>query len=153
MALHFSTERPEDQFYTDFGNFNKFGEEVCNHFVQLKCKKNVFKALISIKCAPHCPLSGILQARIADLQLFGRSTAGNRLCCKSIFQWYGSFVLLFCLQSAQFLSQLEEFSSQYSLGLSALKNLVKTVLIISIDTIRQLQWLLCRMFFVTLWVN
>lgn len=28
MALHFSTERPEDQFYTDFGNFNKFGEEV-----------------------------------------------------------------------------------------------------------------------------
>ena len=36
-------------------------------------------------------------------------------------------------QSAQFLSQLEEFSSQYSLGLSALKNLVKTVLIISLS--------------------
>ena len=36
------------------------------------------------------------------------------------------------LQSAQFLSQLEEFSSQYSLGLSALKNLIKTVLIISL---------------------
>ncbi len=28
MALHFSSERPEDQFYTDFGNLNKFGEDV-----------------------------------------------------------------------------------------------------------------------------
>lgn len=28
MALHFSSERPDDQFYTDFGNFNKFEEEV-----------------------------------------------------------------------------------------------------------------------------
>lgn len=35
------------------------------------------------------------------------------------------------LQSSHFLSQLEEFSSHYSLGLSALKNLVKSVLIIS----------------------
>ena len=48
MALHFSTERPEDQFYSDFGNFNKFGEEVCiNHFVQLKRTKNELKALVS----------------------------------------------------------------------------------------------------------
>ena len=37
----------------------------------------------------------------------------------------------FPLQSSHFLSQLEEFSSHYSLGLSALKNLVKSVLIIS----------------------
>ena len=88
--------------------------------------------------------SGILQARITDLQLFGRSTAGNnRLCCISKFQSYGS---LFCLQSVQFLSQLEEFSSQYSLGLSALKNLVKTVLIISINTTWQLQWLVLNVF-------
>ena len=28
MALHFSAERPDDQFYTDFGNLNKFEEEV-----------------------------------------------------------------------------------------------------------------------------
>ena len=28
MALHFSSERPEDQFYTDFGNLNKFEDEV-----------------------------------------------------------------------------------------------------------------------------
>ena len=28
MALHFTSERPEDQFYTDFGNFNKFEGEV-----------------------------------------------------------------------------------------------------------------------------
>lgn len=28
MSLHFSTDRPEDQFYTDFSNLNKFGEEV-----------------------------------------------------------------------------------------------------------------------------
>ena len=28
MALHFTVERPEDQFYTDFANMNKFGEEV-----------------------------------------------------------------------------------------------------------------------------
>ena len=28
MALHFSSERPEDQFYTDFNNLNKFGDEV-----------------------------------------------------------------------------------------------------------------------------
>ena len=28
MSLHFSSERPEDQFYTDFGNLNKFGDEV-----------------------------------------------------------------------------------------------------------------------------
>ena len=31
MALHFSSERPEDQFYTDFGNLNKFNEEVSMH--------------------------------------------------------------------------------------------------------------------------
>ena len=39
MALHFSSERPEDQFYTDFGNLNRFGEEVgtlyLNHQVKL----------------------------------------------------------------------------------------------------------------------
>lgn len=28
MSLHFSSERPEEQFYTDFGNLNKFGDEV-----------------------------------------------------------------------------------------------------------------------------
>ena len=28
MALHFSTEKPDDQFYTDFGNLNKFEDEV-----------------------------------------------------------------------------------------------------------------------------
>ena len=28
MALHFTTEAPEDQFYTDFGNLNKFPEDV-----------------------------------------------------------------------------------------------------------------------------
>ena len=28
MSLHFSSERPEEQFYTDFGNLNKFGNEV-----------------------------------------------------------------------------------------------------------------------------
>ena len=28
MALHFSSEAPEDQFYTDFGNLNKFEDEV-----------------------------------------------------------------------------------------------------------------------------
>ena len=28
MALHFSGEVPEDQFYTDFGNLNKFQDEV-----------------------------------------------------------------------------------------------------------------------------
>ena len=30
MALHFTSERPEDQFYTDFSNLNKLGEEVNN---------------------------------------------------------------------------------------------------------------------------
>ncbi len=30
MSLHFSSERPEDQFYTDFSNLNKFSNEVCN---------------------------------------------------------------------------------------------------------------------------
>ena len=44
------------------------------------------------------------------------------------------------LQSVQFLSQLEEFSSQYSLGLSALKNLVKTVLIISFNVSSQIPY-------------
>ena len=28
MALHFCSERPDDQFYTDFGNLNKFEDEV-----------------------------------------------------------------------------------------------------------------------------
>jgi len=28
MALHFSGEHPEDQFYTDFGNLNRFDDEV-----------------------------------------------------------------------------------------------------------------------------
>lgn len=28
MALHFSGEAPEDQFYTDFGNLNKLQDEV-----------------------------------------------------------------------------------------------------------------------------
>lgn len=28
MSLHFSSERPEDQFYTDFSNLNKFSSEV-----------------------------------------------------------------------------------------------------------------------------
>ena len=31
MALHFSTERPEEQFYTDFNNLNKFEDEVGTH--------------------------------------------------------------------------------------------------------------------------
>ena len=35
------------------------------------------------------------------------------------------------LQSSQLLSELEEFAGQYSLGLSALKNLVKSILIVS----------------------
>lgn len=76
MALHFSSERPEDQFYSDFGNLNKFNEE---QFSQLSTI--VFNFLV----APQ--------------------------------------------QSAQFLSQLEEFASRHSLGLNALKNLVKSVLI------------------------
>jgi len=78
MALHFSGEHPEDQFYTDFGNLNRFDDEP---FSQLSTV--VFNFLV----APQ--------------------------------------------QSSHFLSQLEEFSSQYSLGLNALKNLVKSVLIIS----------------------
>jgi hypothetical protein len=28
MALHFTGEAPEDQFFTDFGNLNKFQDEV-----------------------------------------------------------------------------------------------------------------------------
>ena len=43
MALHFSTERPEDQFYTDFGNFNKFGEEVW----RIKLAKTTTMGLVS----------------------------------------------------------------------------------------------------------
>lgn len=38
---------------------------------------------------------------------------------------------LYGLQAGQFLTQLEEFSAQRSLGLAALKNLVKTILVIS----------------------
>lgn len=33
MALHFTSERPEEQFYTDFGNLNKFGDEVRTEYV------------------------------------------------------------------------------------------------------------------------
>lgn len=78
MALHFSTERPEDQFYTDFGNFNKFGEEVR---IQLAIfnKQQPF-ALFPIN--EHLPAIfslyvGFFQAWITHIQLLSGSTAGK----------------------------------------------------------------------------
>jgi hypothetical protein len=76
MALHFCTERPDDQFYTDFGNLNKFEEE------------------------PFCRLCSILFSFLVAPE-----------------------------QSSQLLSELESFATQFSLGLAALKNLVKSILI------------------------
>ena len=34
LPLHFSGDTPEDQFYTDFGNLNKFEDEVCPLFTR-----------------------------------------------------------------------------------------------------------------------
>jgi hypothetical protein len=76
MALHFSAERPDDQFYTDFGNLNKFEEE------------------------PFSKLSSILFSFLVSPE-----------------------------QSSQLLSELEGFATEHSLGLAALKNLVKSILI------------------------
>ena len=75
MALHFSTERPEDQFYTDFGNFNKFGEEV-----RIKLSKQQMLACspINAHLSANTLYAGFLQAWITDIQLLSGSTAGKR---------------------------------------------------------------------------
>ena len=45
MALHFSSEAPEDQFYTDFGNLNKFEDEVISINSILEAKNDLFTPL------------------------------------------------------------------------------------------------------------
>lgn len=66
-----------------------------------------------------------------------------RLPHHKLFKYYPLFHLS---QSSQLLSELEEFASQFSLGLSALKNLVKSILIVS-HTLSTIQHFKC------IWVN
>ena len=48
-----------------------------------------------------------------------------------LYNYYVYSVCFYPLKSSHFLSQLEEFGSERGVGLGALKNLIKTVLIIS----------------------
>ena len=102
-ALHFTTENPEEQMYADFGNLNKFDDES-------------FKSL-----------SIIVFQFLADPQQVG-------IACSCFLNVLESILFAFvhlCLQSGQFVSQLEEFAGEHSLGINALKNVIKSFLIIS----------------------
>jgi len=129
MALHFSGEHPEDQFYTDFGNLNRFDDEVGlnTEFTGSSWKYYCFRL------QPFSQLSTVVFHFLVAPQQVSQSQQLSVWFCE-----YSPTNLATQLstdppplQSSHFLSQLEEFSSQYSLGLNALKNLVKSVLIIS----------------------
>lgn len=113
MALHFSSERPEDQFYTDFGNLNKFGEDV-SVINQMQLFYSLFPR----------PLQSWTRLFLTFWMIPNRSKVR---CEKRVYIIMSSYRL----QAGQFLTHLEEFGAQKSLGLAALKNLVKTILVIS----------------------
>lgn len=132
MALHFSGEHPEDQFYTDFGNLNRFDDEVGLNTEFTGSSWFKLKIYCS-RLQPFSQLSTVVFNFLVAPQQVSQSQQLSVWFCE-----YSPTNLATQLttdppplQSSHFLSQLEEFSSQYSLGLNALKNLVKSVLIIS----------------------
>ena len=120
MALHFTSEAPEDQFYTDFGNLNKFQEDV-------RVVKPLSMSSSTYPSTHLCSLSRNWWCLFLSFwHLLNRYYTEENM---NRHAW--SWVVFYLLQSSYFISQLEDFAGQFSLGATALKNLVKTVLVIS----------------------
>lgn len=70
MAVHFSNEAPDDQFYTDFGNLNKFQDTVSR-----KRTPSAFEHFLTrIVC-----LTGVSEAAGSGFRVLNSPSVGTRV--------------------------------------------------------------------------